>query len=153
MAPIAACGYSSDLVAVEENSHETRMSLPSPPSPRSEALRPVLWLIGTALAALAVGSFSNSMMVQVFLMTIIGLGVTLFFCAYVYLLLRDPDRLQSEIYLMKTLGDNASPPVTNAQAPPVANTAVLEYRNPPTGEGGFNLQHPAGAAPNEWGQQ
>jgi hypothetical protein len=75
------------------------------PSPKSEALKPMLWYLAVTLSPTAVASFSTREAVATVILIFAGLGVA----AYWWLLIKHPDRLQSEEYMRHALlGDNRS---------------------------------------------
>lgn len=78
------------------------------PTPKSEALKPMLWYLGVTLAPAAVSSFSGHERVVNWILIYAGAGVISFLAAYWWLLIRHPDRLQSEAYMTRLLGDDRS---------------------------------------------
>jgi hypothetical protein len=76
------------------------------PSPKSEALKPMLWYLGVTLAPAAITAFSGRETVTYVMLGFAGLGVVSFLAAYWWLLIKHPDRLQSEAYMARLLGDD-----------------------------------------------
>lgn len=76
------------------------------PSPKSEALKPMLWYLAITLGPLSVTSFSGNTRVIDWMLYFAGAGVASFLGAYWWLLIMHPDRLQSEDYMSRLLGDN-----------------------------------------------
>jgi hypothetical protein len=66
----------------------------------------MLWYLAVTLAPTTVASFSDRTGVAVTLLVFAGLGVVSFLCAYWWLLIKYPDRLQSEAYMARLLGDD-----------------------------------------------
>ncbi|MCB1433723.1 MAG: hypothetical protein KDK75_14935 [Alphaproteobacteria bacterium] len=77
----------------------------NPPAPKAEALKPLLWLIGFSAPSGAASTFSDSNL-AVWMVVLTGISVVAFLFAYFYLLFRHPDRLQSEDYMTRLLGDS-----------------------------------------------
>jgi hypothetical protein len=75
------------------------------PSPKSEALKPMLWYLAVTLLPVALTAFSGRETVTYVLLGFAGLGVLSFLAAYWWLLIRHPDRLQSEAYMTRLYGD------------------------------------------------
>jgi hypothetical protein len=69
------------------------------PTPRAEALKPLLWVLGLTLAPTAIASFSDQVLVTWVMLAIGVCDAALFFMSYWHLLTTDPDRLQSETYM------------------------------------------------------
>ena len=91
------------------------------PSPKSEALKPMLWYLAVTLSPTAVASFSAREAVATVMLIFAGLGVVSFLAAYWWLLIKHPDRLQSEEYMRQALlGDNrrGRPAVAEPPEPP-----------------------------------
>jgi hypothetical protein len=66
------------------------------------AMNPLLWLVGiTVPLALVLGFLSADLLVRVFLLGFAAVIVTAAFAAYFVILIRDPDRLQSEEYRLQ----------------------------------------------------
>jgi hypothetical protein len=79
------------------------------PSPKSEALKPMLWYLAVTLSPTAVASFSAREVVATVMLIFAGSGVVSFLAAYWWLLIKHPDRLQSEEYMRQALlGDDRS---------------------------------------------
>jgi hypothetical protein len=78
------------------------------PTPRSEALKPMLWYLGITLSPTAVASFSGNDRVLSWMLIFAAAGVASFLAAYWWLLIMYPDRLQSEAYMTRLLGDDRS---------------------------------------------
>jgi hypothetical protein len=76
------------------------------PSPKSEALKPMLWYLAVTLTPTTVASFSDRTWTVVALLVFAALGVLSFLAAYWWLLINYPDRLQSEAYMARLLGDD-----------------------------------------------
>lgn len=95
-------------------------------SPKSEALKPMLWYVAITLGPLSVASFSGNDRVLTWMLFFAAAGVVSFLAAYWWLLIRHPDRLQSEDYMTRLLGDDrrgkaalvdGEQPVANTEAP------------------------------------
>jgi hypothetical protein len=78
-------------------------------SPKSEALRPVLWLAALCAGVITSGLWSTAAF-AIWLCAFGGLcfaaTMSYFFYAHRHLMLHDPDRLQSENYMVSIAGDN-----------------------------------------------
>lgn len=101
------------------------MSMPQikPPAPKAEALKPLLWLVGISMPSGAASSFSDSRTSYV-IIGIAVISVASFLFAYFYLLFWHPDRLQSEDYMTRLLGDSLQG-TKSIEAPATsANTAA-----------------------------
>lgn len=101
--------------------------MPQVPSVKAEALKPILYYMGVTLTPSAGASYSP---LPIIAYTMLGLGVIgalVFVGAYIYLLIRHPDRLQTEAYMRDALlGDNISGRAAlQFGETPVANTAPL----------------------------
>lgn len=97
------------------------------PSPKSEPLKPVLVFNAITLGPTAFTAFSDKSWVLGWQMALASIGVGVFVWAYVWLLIKHPDRLQSEDYMSKLLGDDrkgtlavTGPPVPPEPLPPIA---------------------------------
>ena len=75
------------------------------PAPKSEALKPMLWYLAITLASTGLSAFADRAAVTYVLLCFAGLGVLSFLAAYWWLLIKHPDRLQSEAYMTRLLGD------------------------------------------------
>src|SRR5262245_26065754 len=75
------------------------------PSPKSEALKPMLWYLAATLVPAAATAFSGRETVTYIMLGFAGLGVLSFLAAYWWLLIKHPDRPQSEAYTTRLLGD------------------------------------------------
>jgi hypothetical protein len=65
----------------------------------------MLWYLAATLAPAAVTAFSPHETVTYVILGFAGLGVLSFLAAYWWLLIKHPDRLQSEAYMTRLLGD------------------------------------------------
>lgn len=65
------------------------------------ALNPVLWLCALCLPAGVTGALLTSGGVQHFFLGLIGTPIVLFIVAYIYFMLKSPDKLRSEEYELK----------------------------------------------------
>lgn len=100
---------------------------PRIPTPRAEALKPLLWFVATMFFSASVASFSNQIVVVYASLLLGSLGAISFLAAYWWLLLKSPDRLQSEDFMAYVLGDDRrGRTALLAQSQPVANTATPE---------------------------
>jgi hypothetical protein len=68
----------------------------------------MLWYLGITLTPTSVASFSSRPEAVIALLVFAGLGVVSFLGAYWWLLIKHPDRLQSEDYMKHLLGDDRS---------------------------------------------
>jgi hypothetical protein len=69
----------------------------------------MLWYLAVTLSPTAVASFSARETVTTVMLIFAGLGVVSFLAAYWWLLIKHPDRLQSEEYMTHALlGDDRS---------------------------------------------
>jgi hypothetical protein len=75
------------------------------PSLRFEALKPMVWYVALTLGLFALTSFSANERVLNWMLYFTAAGVINFILAYWWLLIRQPDRLQSENYMRHLLGD------------------------------------------------
>jgi hypothetical protein len=108
------------------------------------ALNPLLWFSGLALAALAGSAYAPVSVVKWLLCTIVFLTAVIFLGSYLYLLRKDPDRLQSEHYQLskyKLLGDNRVG-FREISGPQTANAAIVVASEPaqPVSEGTRHLR-------------
>ena len=94
------------------------------PSPKSEALKPMLWYLGITITPTSLTAFSNKDWVLEVQFAFAVAGVVSFFLAYWRLLIWHPDRLQSEDYMTRLLGDDrrgqqavSGPPVAPEPGP------------------------------------
>lgn len=96
------------------------------PTPKSEALKPALWYLGITLSPAAVASFSANEKVITWSLIFAAIGVVSFQAAYWWLLIMHPDRLQSEAYMTRLLGDDrrGREEVTAPPEPPSEPTAA-----------------------------
>ena len=78
------------------------------PSPKSEALKPQLWFLAIILSPAAIGAFATNQTVVWATLFFAAIGVASFQAAYWWLLVKHPDRLQSEEYMSRLLGDSQS---------------------------------------------
>lgn len=99
------------------------MELPKPPSPKSEALKPLLWFIAVSYGSASVSAFAANAWAVYWLLGMGTLGSVVFLWAYVYLLLKDPNRLQTEDYMVRVLGSEGTSTVIDVLASkPISNS-------------------------------
>ena len=96
----------------------------SVPTPKTEVLKPLLWIMGFCFSAATATSFGpGTVAANVFMVaSLVVLAVTL--SVYVYLLIYDRDRLQSEDYMEKLLGDSRVGKSALISSPMSANNEV-----------------------------
>lgn len=70
---------------------------------RSDALRPMIWPIAITAVALSWLGIHGPLWLCVGLAILFGIGLLLYFAAYFYCLLKNPDSLRSEKYNMQKL--------------------------------------------------
>jgi hypothetical protein len=88
------------------------------PMPKSEVLRPLIWLVGFSTTG-ATGTSFSAAGIPTWMIVLAVLAFASLIIAYWYLLIWHPDRLQSEDYQKHLLGDNR---IASLGAPIAANT-------------------------------
>lgn len=107
----------------------------------SSALNPCLWLIGIAIPFGLFTAFFSTGLVQYVALLIAISPIILFFIAYVYFMLKNPDKLRSEEYELRKIAlelieeKGGSIAIAESSVEAIANVEYREFPKLPTAGG------------------